>query len=515
MTNNIRSLLPRGRQQLSHLKTLDKRVAVIGGGLAGLAAACCLTQHGCDVSLYEKNESTGGRARHFDHKGFVFDMGPSWYWMPEVMEQFFNRFGQSVSNYFNLVRLDPSYRIFFHDGPLDVPASRVELDALFESLEPGSSPSLKKFLAEAKRKYDTGMGKFVWKPSLGVAEYLSWELLGESFRLDLLSSVSSHVQKYFRNEKIIQLLEFPVLFLGAKPSKTPALYTMMNYADMELGTWYPMGGMCQLPIAMTKLAEELGVTIHCNSPIEKILTSGRKANGLLVNGNEISFDVVVATADYHHVESSLLYKESRTYSDEYWSKRVMSPSCLIYYVGVNKKVDGLLHHNLFFDQPFAPHGHAIYDQPSWPDNPQFYVCCPSKTDASVAPSEMENLFILIPLAPGLASNESLREKLFEKAISRIELLTGSTFMNNIVYKKSYAHEEFISDYNAFMGNAYGLANTLRQTAFLKPRMQSKKISNLFFAGQLTVPGPGVPPAIISGQIAARIAAEYASGLKHS
>lgn len=486
-----------------------KKIAVIGAGFAGISSACTLAQKGFDVTLFEKNDQTGGRGRSFAHQGYTFDMGPSWYWMPEVFEQFFNRFGKKVSDYYTLERLDPSYRVFFQDGaPLDVPAAYEEFKKMIDEIEPGASVRLDRFMAEAKIKYDVSMADFVWKPSLSILEFAQPRLLIESFRLHLFSGFSNHAKKFFKHPKIIQLLEFPILFLGAKPEKTPAMYSMMNYADIMLGTWFPKGGMCKIAEAMTSLANELGVRIVTSCNVSSIEVTGNEANAIQYDGKTEHFDAVVAAADYQHVESKLLKRENRSYSDEYWDTRVMSPSSLLFYIGVNRKVKGILHHNLFFDVPFDSHAREIYDTPSWPENPLFYLCCTSATDASVAPDGKENLFILIPVATGLSSTEEERKKYLQICLQRIKKLTGEDIEPSIEFIRSYAHEEFIDDYHAFKGNAYGLANTLTQTAVMKPRMRSKKVKNLFYTGQLTVPGPGVPPSLISGQIVADEVEKY-------
>jgi phytoene desaturase len=489
--------------------TFNKKIAVIGAGFAGLASACSLAQKGFEVTLLEKNAETGGRGRSFKYQGYSFDMGPSWYWMPEVFEQFFNRFGKKVSDYYTLQRLDPSYRVFFQEGsPLDVPAAYSEFKKMIEEIEPGASSRLDQFMAEAKIKYDVSMADFVWKPSLSILEFAQPRLLVESFRLHLFSGFSNHAKKFFSHPKIIQLLEFPILFLGAKPEKTPAMYSMMNYADIMLGTWYPKGGMCKIAEAMTRLAEELGVRIVTSSQVNAIDVTRNEAHAVSFDGKTERFDAVVAAADYQHVESKLLEKNYRSYTDEYWESRVMSPSSLLFYVGVKRKVKGILHHNLFFDEPFDRHANEIYDKPSWPENPLFYLCCTSATDPSVAPEGKENLFLLIPVATGLTSTEEDRMRYLKMCLQRIRKHTGEDIEADIEYVRSYAHEEFIDDYNAYKGNAYGLANTLMQTAVMKPRMKSKKVKNLFYTGQLTVPGPGVPPSIISGQIVADEVEKY-------
>jgi phytoene desaturase len=479
-------------------------VAVIGSGFSGLAAASFLAKEGFDVTVFEKNSLPGGRARKFDASGFVFDMGPSWYWMPDVFEKYFQNFGKQPSDYYELKRLDPSYRIFFgKNDHLDIPAGTEALCNLFETLEPGSGKRLLHFLEEGKLKYDIGINSLVHKPGLSLTELLDPSVIKGAFKLHVFQSISTYIRKFFKNERLIKLLEFPVLFLGATPGKTPALYSLMNYADMQLGTWYPMGGMYKIVEGMTSVAKDLGVKFEFNHAVDGVEMNAIKAKGLWSGKKLFPSDYVVAGADYHHVEQNIIPKPFRKYSSNYWNSRVMAPSSLIFYLGLNKKVKSLLHHTLFFDEDFGKHANEIYQNPQWPSSPQFYVCCPSKTDSTVAPEGHENLFILIPVAPGLHDAESTREKYFEMILNRIENITGESIRDHIVYKRSYAHNDFISDYNAFKGNAYGLANTLLQTANLKPSLTNKKIPNLFYTGQLTVPGPGVPPALISGQVVAK------------
>jgi phytoene desaturase len=480
------------------------KIAVIGSGFSGLSASCFLAQAGFEVTVFEKNSSPGGRARKFEAQGFTFDMGPSWYWMPDVFEEFFGYFGKKPADYYDLVRLDPSYRIVYsHTDKLDIPAGIDKLCHIFDSLEPGSSHQLLKFLEEGKYKYDIGIHDLVHKPGLSVTELLDMDLFKGIFKLHVFESIATYIRKFFNAPKLIQLLEFPVLFLGTKPSKTPALYSLMNYADMSLGTWYPMGGMFKVIEGMVDLASSLGVRFEFNSDVQHVQVNSTKANGIVVNSKFQSFDYVVASADYHHVEQELLPASHRRYSEQYWQKRVMAPSSLIFYLGVNKKIDHLLHHTLFFDEDFTKHADQIYDEPQWPTAPQFYVSCPSKTDPSVAPPGNENIFIVIPVAPGLTDEESTRERYFEMVLARLEKHIGQNIRDHIAFRRSYAHQDFIKDYNAFKGNAYGLANTLLQTANLKPSIINKKVKNLFYTGQLTVPGPGVPPSIISGKVVAK------------
>jgi phytoene desaturase len=479
----------------------QKKAIVIGAGFAGLSAAAYLAKDGMDVTILEKNEQAGGRARQFKDAGFTFDMGPSWYWMPEIFEQFYNHFGKTAADFYDLKRLDPSYRIQFGvDDAMDVPAGKEALLALFEKYEKGAATKLQKFLDEAAYKYEVGINEFVRKPGLSAFEFADIRFVSALFKLNMFSSVSTYVKKHFKHPQLIQLLEFPVLFLGAKPSKTPALYTMMNHADLGLGTWYPMDGMHKIVEAMVQIAESQGVKIKLAEAVEHIEIQQGNISAVKTSKGTYQADVVVGGADYQHIESKLLPGEYQSYSKDYWESRVMAPSCLIYYLGIDKKIPNLKHHNLFFDRDFDLHAEEIYDHPQWPKDPLFYVCAPSKTDPSVAPEGMENLFVLIPVATKIEEVENTRDEYYNMVMDRMEAICKTDIRKHVIYKKSYAHKEFIQDYNSFKGNAYGLANTLTQTAIFKPSIKSKKVKNLYYSGQLTVPGPGVPPSIISGEI---------------
>lgn len=479
------------------------KIVVIGSGFSGLSAACYLAAAGNEVHVYEKNSEPGGRVRQFrTEEGFVFDMGPSWYWMPGVYEQFFNDFGYQTADLYRLDLLDPAFDVVYgKDEVLRIPDSFDDLCALFESIEAGSADRLKKFMREAEFKYRTGMEDLVYKPGLSVMEYVNLRLWKSACRLHIFSSLSAHIRRYFKNPRLIALMEFPSLFLGAMPQDIPALYSLMNYAGFRLGTWYPHGGFGKVVDAFVRIAKENGVVFHFNSPVDKINTLHNRVYSLDVNGHNVICDGVIASADYHHVESRLLPEDQKNYRDDYWPKKTFAPSSLIFYLGVNKKLNSLNHHTLFFDEDLDKHSREIYKNPQWPSRPLFYVCCPSRTDESVAPAGSENLFLLMPLAPGLEDNEELRGKYFHIMLDRLEHVTGEDIRTHIVYKKSYCVNDFITDYNAYKGNAYGLANTLRQTALLKPKMTNRKIGNLIYTGQLTVPGPGVPPSIISGKVA--------------
>ena len=477
-----------------------KKIAIIGSGFSGLSSACYLAKAGNDVTIYEKNDTVGGRARQLKHEGFTFDIGPTFYWMPDVFDKFFADFGKKTNDYYELVRLDPGYEVYFgKDDTIEISANLEKLYESFEKEEKGSSRFLKKFLSMAGFNYKASMEKVIYKPGKSPFELITPATVSRVGQFT--KTISQTIRRNIKSPKLIKILEFPVIFLGAKPQNIPAFYCFMNYADMVLGTWHPKKGMYEVIKGMKSLAVELGVKIETSSAVEKILVEQNVATSLQVNGKQHCFDYVVTGADYHHSET-LLDEQYRNYSEAYWDKKVFAPSVLMFYVGFNKKLKNVKHHTLFFDTDFDSHIDTVFGNKSWPTDPVFYASFPSITDETVAPKGKEAGIFLIPLAPGLNDTKEIREAYFQELIERIEKLTDQSIDDAILFKKSYCVSDFIKDYNAYKGNAYGLANTLMQTAFLKPKMENKKVKNLIYTGQLTVPGPGVPTNIISGKIAA-------------
>jgi phytoene desaturase len=481
---------------------MNKTISIIGSGFSALSAACYLAKEGNKVTIFEKNKTIGGRARQLKKQGFTFDIGPTWYWMPDVFERFFKDFDKHPSDYYQLEKLNPAYSVYFGKNDfITIEDTFEKICVAFENEEAGSSIKLKKFIKKAQDNYNIAIKDLVYNPGLSPFELVTpvtFKKINQFF-----STIKKDVRKEFKNDRLATILEFPVLFLGAKPENTPSFYSFMNYADFGIGTFHPKGGMYQIIEAMESLMKSLGVVIKTEEQIQKIIVKNNKATGLISNGKTYDFDVILSGADYHHTET-LLDNDYRQYSESYWKKKVFAPSSLLFYVGFDKKLKNVNHHTLFFDVDFNIHAKDIYDNPKWPENPLFYASFPSITDFNMAPEGKEAATFLIPLAPGLEDNETLRESYFEKIITRFETLTSQNVIENIIFRESFCVNDFINDYNSYKGNAYGMANTLTQTAFLRPKLKSKKIDNLYFTGQLTVPGPGVPPSLISGKLVAEL-----------
>jgi len=481
----------------------EKNVIVIGSGFGGLAAAGLLAKDGHDITVIEKNDHAGGRASIWKKDGFTFDLGPSWYLMPDVFENYFAEFDKKPSDYMNLVRLDPSYRVFYEkDDYVDISKDFEKNLDLFEKMENGAAEKMKQYLETSKYQYDVAMKDFIYRDYKHFTDFLKPKLVKEGIKLHMFDKLDSYAQRFFKSDRIRKILEYTIVFLGGSPYDSPALYSLMSHVDFKLGVWYPMGGIGKLVEAMKKVAEENGAKFVFNEPVEKIKSDSGIVKGVKTNKDEYSADIVICNADHAYAEMNLVDKKNWSYSKRYWYSRKIAPSAYLLYLGLNKRIDSLIHHNLYFDKNWENHFGQIFHKPEWPNDPSYYVSCTSKTDNSVAPKDHENMFILVPVAPSLEDTEKIREKYFTKILKHLEKLIGESIIDSIILKRIFAHNDFSDRYNAFKGTALGLAHTLRQTAVFRPQHESKKIKNLYYTGHYNHPGIGVPMVIISSQIIA-------------
>ena len=490
---------------------MKKTLSVVGGGFGGLCSACYLAAAGHDVTLFEKNESLGGRARAWNVDGFSFDLGPSWYLMPEVFERFFGDFSRRREDYYTLNRLNPYYRIFFggHET-VDVTDDLEQTRALFERFEPGGADRLDAYLKQAEYKYTVAMEEFLYREYRSFRDFLNRRLLIEGTRLGVFRKLDRFVGRYFSDHRAKKILEYAMVFLGTSPTDAPALYSIMSHVDLNLGVWFPRGGMISLVRALERLAGELGVTIRCNTPIRGFDFRDRRIRALRTDSGDEPTDGVLVNADYAHSELDLMPDEGRSYRERYWKSRTLAPSFFVVYLGLTRKLRSLVHHNLYFADEWQRHFDSIFRTPAWPDHPSYYVSCASYDDPTVAPQGQENVFILVPVATGLDDSTEFREQYAEKLIEHFESITGEAIRDSIAVKRLYSQRDFADDYNAYRGTALGLAHTLFQTAVFRPSQRSRKVDNLYYAGQYTHPGVGVPMTFISSRVIARSMAEELS-----
>ncbi len=478
-----------------------KSIGIIGGGFGGLTTACLLAKQGYKVTLLEKNDTLGGRARMFEEQGFHFDMGPSWYLLPDTIEEILQLTGTSAKE-LDLIRLDPHYKMFFHDEEVSISANMEENYKLFERLEPGVTPRIKKYLAQAEHKFNVSMNEFIEKPYFKLSEMLTWKIIKEGRNLDLFTSFDAHLKKYFKSDKVRKILGYTMVFLGGSPKNTPALYSLMSHGDFNLGVYYPKGGMNALARLLERQAKKLGVDIQTSQEITSIDVENGVAKTVQSKDKTYTFDEVVVNADYAWAETNLLEKKWQTYKEKYWEKKTIAPSGFIMYLGVDKKIKNLEHHNLMIEHDWMKHFNEIFENPTWPTTPSYYVCAPSKTQEDIAPKGCENLFVLVPVAPGLQDDDKTREIYAKKIIKDLERKTGENITDHIKVQRLYSQKNFSKDYNAYKGTALGLAQTLFQTAYFRPKNRSKKVNNLYYVGQYTNPGTGVPIVMISAKIVA-------------
>ncbi|GAC1391661.1 MAG: phytoene desaturase family protein [Candidatus Saccharimonadales bacterium] len=482
---------------------MKQKAIIIGAGFGGLGAAALLSKNGYDVEVYEKNEQVGGRASLLEINGFKFDLGPSWYLMPDIFEHFFELMGEKLEDHITLKRLRPSYRVIYKDlhQTVDITGD-VQIDReTFESIEKGSAKKLDTYLHRSGYEYHIAMDRFLYKNYNSLKDFFTPEVIREGRKLSIFSTMDRYVKRYFKDPRLQKIMEYPLVFLGSSPYNAPALYNIMSHVDFKMGVYYPMGGMYELTKAIERLAKKHGAVFHVNSPVSKIIIESGKAVGVMVNGKEVRGDIIISDADPHHTETKLIDKTHRDHSEKYWKKRTMAPSALLMYLGVDKTYDSLLHHNLVFSRDWKQNFNQIFDSPTWPDDPSFYVCAPGKTDPSVAPKGQENIFVLVPIASGL--NYTVKE-LDDHANSI--LATMETEMNlpdlrgHIRYKKLFCVDDFESRFNSYKGTGLGLAHTLRQTAVFRPLNISKKVKSLYYVGANTHPGIGLPVTLISAEL---------------
>ncbi|TFF91709.1 phytoene desaturase [Candidatus Thorarchaeota archaeon] len=483
------------------------KAIVIGAGVGGLSLAALLGKKGYDVTVIEKNEQPGGRARVWEKDGFVFDMGPSWYLMPEIFDHYFEHFGKKTEDFYELIRLNPSYKIYFPESTIDISADLEENMQLFEQLEENGAEKLRKYLDQAQEKYEYLLDGLMYEDLAGITAMLNPKLMAAGWKLSILSNIDKLTRKYFDSERARKILQYSIVFLGGNPKNTPALYSMISHIDFNLGVWYPYGGLGKIVDATLDLAKQHGVDLRFGEEVKDIVIEDKLARRVITDKGEYEGDVVVSNADYPHTEIDLVDEDYETYDEDYWESKIIAPSAFVLYLGLDKKIDTLTHHNVILDHDWVKHFQQIFENPSWPDEPAYYLCCPSRKDDTVAPEGKENIFVTIPISPGIEDTPEIRERYFDKIVAHMEKVLKTDIKDHIIVKRIFSLNDFAEDYNAYRGTAVGLTHTFRQSAFFRPRHKSKKVKNLYYTGQYTHPGIGVPMVLISAEIVADLIEE--------
>lgn len=480
----------------------NKKIIVIGGGIGGLATAALLGKDGFEVTLFEKNDYLGGRAGQYKESGFTFDLGPTWYMMPDVFEQFFSLFDKKPSDFYKLIKLDPHYKVFFSsEESIQIKADIKENLALFESIEPGAGKKLQEVLNESKKIYNYSMQHLVRQNYLSLLPFFNTEMVKNILSFHLFKSYHNYIKSCFKDPKLQKILEFSTVFLGGSPFNTPAFYILILHTDFNLHIWHPEGGIYKVIEAVEALCRRYNVVIKKSEPVMELQSKNGKLTAAITARGIYEADIFVCNADYAYCETELINNDNQSYSNSYWQKRTLAPSAFLLYLGLNKKMKNLEHHTLYFDRAWENHFDHVYNKStSWPKKPSYYLCVPTKTDSSLAPHGNEALTVLVPVSPYTKATESSKDIFMHRTIKHLEELTQQEIANKIMVKKIFTNSDFTSAYNAYKGSAFGIAHTLTQTALFRPNNKSKKLQNLYYVGQYTNPGIGLPPALISSQI---------------
>lgn len=485
---------------------MKKKAVIIGAGYGGLALANLLAKTGHEVAIYEKNPSAGGRIQVVKQNGFTFDLGPSWYLMPEIFEQYYQLFGRSAKTELDLVRFSPGYKVWSEGYEPLIIQGDVDKDmTTFEAIEPGAGKKLQRYVTRSSQVYEVAVKHALYNNFTRFSDVLQWPLLRQlPTMLPLVwRTLDAHVSRWFRDIRLKQLLEYHMVFLGSSPFQAPAVYSLMSHLDFRSGVYYPRRGMLELVGSMERLGRSLGVAYHFNSPVKQIVLDGHQATGIeLVNGERIAADLVISAADIHHTETKLLPPAARSYSEKYWQKRQPGPGALLVSLGIKGKLPNLQHHNLYFVNKWRENFAAIYETGTVPEHASLYVCNPSKTDPSLAPPGHENLFVLLPLPAGVALTPQQEAACVKKIVKILTEMTGeSDLPKRIVSRLIYGPAQFGEQFNAWQYNAFGgESHLLRQSVMFRTRNRSKKVSNLYYVGAGTLPGIGLPMCLISAQL---------------
>jgi phytoene desaturase len=483
-----------------------QKVVIIGAGIGGLATANLLAKAGYEVHVYEKNGQPGGRADQFKAGGFTFDMGPSWYLMPEVFEHFYDLLDHDINKQLSLSRLDPAYKVFFEGDvdPITITSDLPKDVATFESIEPGAGESLKKYVARGADIYHLSLKHFLYSNFERVGDFIKKDIVSRGVTMSRLAftPIDTYVSRFVNDQRLKQILEYPMVFLGTSPFAAPAIYSLMSALDFKEGVFYPQGGLYTIIQSLARIGKTLGVSYHYNSPIMHINTALGVATGITLQGDAVvTADIVISNADLHFTETKLLDEADQTYPEKYWANKQAGPSALLMYLGVKGSLPQLEHHSLLFVDAWKENFASIYDTSTLPSPASIYICKPSGIDTSVAPKNHENVFVLVPLPPGKAI---ARDDLSDIADGYIAQIAKQAHIpdlkERIVYTRLFGPNDFAEKLHSWQNTALGPSHVLKQSALFRTPNISKKVKGLYYVGGSTVPGIGLPMCLIGAEL---------------
>jgi phytoene desaturase len=493
-----------------------KKVIIIGAGMGGLATALRLRYHGFEVTVLEKQSRAGGRSNLIEEQGFRADTGPTILVMKDMLEETYRSIGLDLDERLQFVQIDPNYRIFFHDDThLDLYSNMAKLAREVERIEPGSAEHLFRFIGESARKYELGMD-FVTRNYDRITDLANPGAGMRMLRTSAHQNLYKQVGDFFRNDKLVKAFSFHSMFLGLSPFDSLAMYSLITYADLAMGMWYPMGGIYRIVEDMVKIGMEMGIHLLVNAPVSEIFVQDGHVSGVLLDSGEfIPADIVVSNADLPYTYKELIAPHHRKdFSNKRLEKMNYACSGYILFLGVDRTYPHLRHQSIYFSEDYRANLDAIFKTKTLPEEPSFHLNVPTVTDASLAPKGHTLLYVLAPM-PNLEAAIDWNEASLivrNKLLDQLERIIDPEIRQHIVWERDYRPTDWQKDINAVLGTAFGsLSQGFFQSAYFRPHNQARHIRGLYFVGQGTYPGIGVPMVHISARLVAeRILSAYNS-----
>ncbi len=485
---------------------MTRKAIIIGAGVGGLTAAMKLAHAGVDVELYEKSAVPGGRCGRIQLGDFRFDLGPTILLMPFVLQQAFASIGRKLEDHLALQRCDPHYRVHFRDGSrvvlwTDAAKMRAELEAI----EPGSHAKYEAFLARGKLQHDAAFEHFISKHFSSVLEFITPANVPQIVRVGALGKLWSHVSKYFADDRLRQALSFQTMYLGVSPYQAPAVFALLPYTEATAGIWFPKGGMHAVPLALADVCRAEGVKLSFSRGVKQVLVEQGKAVGVELEDGEVRrADVVLCNADYAWGVKHLLPPGLAARRTAKLKKARFTSSGLMLYLGMKQKIDGLLHHNVFFGRDFKGSFNDIFEKGRVPDDVSFYVNAPAQTESAFAPPGKDALQVLVPVPPlteGAIDWKVEGPKVRARVLARLEEEGYGKLEPLIEVEQLLTPDDWQADHNLERGSNFGLAQNFMQLGPFRPKVRDPDLKNLFWCGASVQPGTGVPTVMISAGFA--------------